>query len=130
MGDRYDMGFDPANGEDNSVFLLCSIGDNGEFRTIKECDFLCLAEGTQYKGEGVKCGIFTFKATTCEENIRALAGYPSAEYLKLSTSFSKMLESVTRANTLLKKVMDICKGMKRRKTTYKTIKRNHAKRNR
>lgn len=130
MGDRFDISIDLAEGEDKSVSILCCIDDNGEYHPVKECDYLYLADGTQYKGEGVKCGSFTFRTTTSEENIRALAGYPSAEYLKLSTSFSKMLESVTKANALLKRIMDIRKGMKRRKTTFKTIKRNCAKRNR
>lgn len=130
MGDRLDISIDFAKGEDKSVSTLCLIDNNGEYHPVKVYDSLCLADGTQYKGERVKCGSLTFRTTTSEENFRALAGYPSAEYLKLSTSFSKMLASVTKANALLKIIVDMRKGMKQRKTTFKTVKRNCAKRNR
>lgn len=107
MEDRYDISVDIGEGKDYSVATLFEIYDNGEYRPIATMDVICNTCDIQrsgYVGLDLSCeGKFSF-----------------------SSPFSLIrLQQYTKQ--LLAYRVDIGK---RRKTTYKTIRRDCAKRNR
>lgn len=107
MGDRYDISVDIGEGKDKSVATLFGIYDNGEYRPIATMDVICNTCDIQrsgYVGLDFSCvGKFSF-----------------------SSPFSLIrLQQYTKQ--LLGYRVDIGR---RRKTTYKTIRRDCAKRNR
>lgn len=107
MEDRYDLSVDISDGKDKAVATLLEIYDNGEYRPIATMDVICNTCDIQrsgYVGLDLSCeGKFSF-----------------------SSPFSLIrLQQYTKQ--LLAYRVDIGK---RRKTTYKTIRRDCAKRNR
>lgn len=107
MEDRYDISVDISNGKDKAVATLLEIGEDGEYRPIVTMDVIrntCDIQRSGYVCLDLSCeGKFSF-----------------------SSPFSLIrLQQYTKQ--LLGYRVDI--GT-RRKTTYKTIRRDCAKRNR
>lgn len=107
MEDRYDISVDIGEGRDKCVATLLEIGENGEYRPIVTMDVIrntCDIQRSGYVCLDLSCeGKFSF-----------------------SSPFSLIrLQQYTKQ--LLAYRVDIGK---RRKTTYKTIRRDCAKRNR
>ena len=114
MEDRYDISVDIGEGKDYSVTTLF---ENGEYRPIAVCDTISFADSVQRSGYvGVEAGELTFSAeivNVSDYALRALFGLDFVRDMK---------------NALLSYCVYTCGT--RRKTTYKTIRRDCAKRNR
>lgn len=115
MEDRYDISVDTGDGKDRSVSTLFKIGENGEYRPIAVCDSISFADSVQRSGYvGVEAGELSFSAEVVPYSHDALC-----ELFGLRDACIRMLERIEKMAT-----------GKRRKTTYKTIRRDCAKRNR
>lgn len=77
---------------------------------------------------GVDMGEYTLSLETANKALEHLTGL-RVEYERLRDSLDKMFKSWNGCNFLMCRLLDRFKGMKRRKTTYKTIRRDCAKRN-
>ena len=129
MGDRYDISVDIGEGKDYSVATLF---ENGEYRPIAVCDSISFADSVQRSGYvGVEAGELTFSAEVVDVDDYALRGLfsLSKEMELLGVSFKKLLDSQIAYWDLIVSLCNQVKGSKRRKTTYKTIRRDCAKRN-
>lgn len=127
------VGVDAAEGKDKSVSTLFKIGENGEYRPIAVCDSISFADSVQRSGYvGVEAGELTFSAEIVDVDDYALRGLfgLSKEMELLGVSFKKLLDSQIAYWDLMVSLYNRVKGSKRRKTTYKTIRRDCAKRNR
>lgn len=133
MEDRYDISVDIGEGKDKSVATLFKIGENGEYRPIAVCDSISFADSVQRSGYvGVEAGELTFSTKIVDVDDYALRGLfsLSKEMELLGVSFKKLLDSQIAYWDLIVSLCNQVKGSKRRKTTYKTIRRDCAKRNR
>lgn len=78
---------------------------------------------------GVDMGEYTLSFETANKTLEYLTGL-RVEYERLTDTLDKMFKSWNECNILMCRLLDRFKSMKRRKTTYKTIRRDCAKRNR
>lgn len=123
----YKIGVDVGNGKDYSVATLF---ENGEYRTIAVCDSISFADSVQRNGYvGVDMVEYTLSPETANKMFEYLTGLRE-EYERLGDSLAKALKSWNECNGLMYWFIDRFKGMKHRKTTYRTIRRDCAKRNR
>lgn len=130
MGDRYDISVDI--GEDNSwsVNTLCRIGEDGRYIPVIPTDSLSFADSVQRSGYvGVEAGELSFSAEVVDirlhEIIYRLCGL-NAEWERISEALDRTIRSWEECCRLCERLQ----YRKRRKTTYKTIRRDCAKRNR
>lgn len=127
MEDRYDISVDIGEGRDYSVATLFK---DGKYRPIEVCDTIGFGSDVEHNGYvGVDMGEYTLSPETVNRALEYLTGL-RVEYERLSDSLDKMFKTWNRCNILMCRLLERSKGMKRRKTTYKTIRRNCAKRNR
>ena len=130
MEDRYDIRVDMGEGKDYSVATLF---ENGEYRPIAVCDSISFADSVQKSGYvGVEAGNLSFSAEIVDVDdyaLRGLLGW-SKEMELQCVSFKKLLDSQMACCDLMVFLCNQVKGSKRRKTTYKTIRHDCAKRNR
>lgn len=130
MEDRYDISVDIGDGKDYSVATLF---ENGEYRPIALSDTISFGSDVEHSGYvGVEAGEYTFSAEIVD-----VADYALRELLGLfkemelqGVAFKKLLDSQIAYWDLMVSLCNQVKGSKRRKTTYKTIRRDCAKRNR
>lgn len=130
MEDRYDISVDIGEGKDYSVATLF---ENGEYRPIAVCDSISFADSVQRSGYvGVEAGKLTFSAEIVDVDDYALRGLFDLpkEMELLGVSIKKLLDSQIAYWDLMVSLCNRVKGGKQRKTTYKTIRRDCAKRNR
>lgn len=114
MGDRYDISVDIGEGKDYSVATLF---EDGEYRPIEVIDSISFGDSVQRSGYvGVEAGELTFSAEIVNVSDYALRALFGLDFVRDMT------------NALLSYCVDTCGT--RRKTTYKTIRRDCAKRNR
>jgi hypothetical protein len=112
MEDRYDIGIDIGEGKDYSVATLF---EDGEYRPIAVCDTISFGSDVEHSGYvGVEAGELSFSAEVVPYSHDALC-----ELFGLRDACIRLLERIEKMAT-----------GKRRKTTYKTIRRDCAKRNR
>ena len=112
MGDRYDIGFDMGDGKDYSVATLFK---DGEYRPIAVCDAISFGSDVARSGYvGIEAGELSFSAEVVPYSHEALCLLFGWDYVQPLIDYYEGL-FVSR---------------KRRKTTYKTIRRDCAKRNR
>lgn len=78
---------------------------------------------------GVDVGEYTLSPEMANKTLEYLTGLRE-EYERLGDALAKALKSWNECNGLMCYLVDRFKGMKHRKTTYKTIRRDCAKRNR
>ena len=131
MEDRYDISVDI--GEDNSRSIATMIGEDGKHITVIPTDSLSLADSVQRSGYvGVEAGELTFSAEIVDVDYCALRGLfgLSKEMELQGVAFKKLIDSRIAYWDLMVSLCNQVKGNKRRKTTYKTIRRDCAKRNR
>ena len=130
MEDRYNISVDIGEGKDYSAATLY---ENGECRPIAVCDAISFADSVQRSGYvGVEAGELTFSSEIVDVDdcaLRELFGL-FKEMELLGVSFKKLLDSQIAYWDLIVSLCNQVKGSKRRKTTYKTIRRDCAKRNR
>ena len=107
MEDRYDISVDIGKGKDKGVATLLEIGDNGEYRPIATMDVICNTCDIQRSG-------YVDLDLSCEGKFSFISPFSLIR-----------LQQYTKQ--LLGYRVDIGR---RRKTTYKTIRRDCAKRNR
>lgn len=130
MGDRYDISIDVGEGKDYSVATLF---ESGEYCPIAVCDSISFADSVQRSGYvGVEAGELTFSADIVDVDYYALRGFLGlSKAVELQcAAFKKLLDSQIAYWDLMVSLCNQVKGSKRRKTTYKTIRRDCAKRNR
>ena len=130
MEDRYDISVDIGEGKDYSVATLF---ENGEYRPIAVSDSISFADSVQRSGYvGVEAGELTFSAKIVDVDYYALRGLFgwSKEMELQGVALKKLLDSQIAYWDLMVSLCNQVKGSKRRKTTYKTIRRDCAKRNR
>lgn len=136
MEDRYDISVDTGKGKDRGVQCWIRIGDDGKYipaTVIDTTTTISLADSVQRSGYvGVEAGELTFSAEIVDVDDYALRGLLSLskEMELLGVSFKKLLDSQIAYWDLMVSLCNQVKGSKRRKTTYKTIRRDCAKRNR
>ena len=116
MGDRYDISVDIGEGKDKTFATFLRIGEDGKYIPVISTDSLTLAESIQRKNYGVESKKYTFSAEIVDVDCCALRGFFGLDFVR------------DMMNALLSYRVDTCG--KRRKTTYKTIRRDCAKRNR
>ena len=130
MEDRYDISVDIGEGKDYSVATLF---ENGEYRPIAVSDSISFGDSVQRSGYvGIEAGELTFSAEAVDVDyyaLRELFGW-SKEMELQGVAFKKLLDSRIAYWDLMVSLCNQVKGSKRRKTTYKTIRRDCAKRNR
>lgn len=127
MEDMYDIGVDIGEGKDYGVATLFV---NGECRPIALSDTISFGGNVGRSGYvGVDMGEYTLSPETVNKALEYLTGL-SVEYERLSDTLDKMFKSWNECNVMICRLLDRFKGMKRRKTTYRTIRRDCAKRNR
>lgn len=145
MGDRYDIGVDTAE-----VKFRCWNRDDQE-RLLNELDPMAHdiwqkpIEGTISfdVGEGedksmmsvydIKTGKYEFSAEVSEHSrdiLRMLFGGWSEEFNAQSVAFNRLLKTYEDWAKWIERFCSLARKGKRRKTTYKTIRRDCAKRNR
>lgn len=123
MGDRYDIGVDIGEGKDYSVATTfrCWNRDDQE-RLLDELDPMA-------HDLGVEAGEYTFSAEVVDirphEIIYHLCGL-NAEWERISEVLDRTIRSWEECLRLCERLQ----YRKRRKTTYRTIRRDCAKRNR
>lgn len=127
MEDRYDISVDTAEGKDKSVATLF---ENGEYRPIAVCDTISFGGDVEHSGYvGVESGEYTFSAEVVDirphEIIYHLCGL-NAEWQRISEALERTIRSMDECCRLCERLQH----RKCRKTTYKTIRKNCAKRNR
>lgn len=130
MGDGYDIGVDTAEGKDKSIATLF---ENGEYRPIALSDTISFGSDVEHSGNvGVEAGELTFSAEIVDVDYCALSELLGLfkEMELIGVSFKKLLDSQIAYWDLMVYLCNQVKGSKRRKTTYKTIRRDCAKRNR
>lgn len=114
MEDRYDISVDIGEGKDYSVATLF---ENGEYRPIAVTDSISFGDSVQRSGYvGVEAGELSFSAEIVDVDDYALRVLFDLDFVRDTT------------NALFSYCVDTCS--RRRKTTYKTIRRDCAKRNR
>jgi hypothetical protein len=120
MEDRYNISVDVGEGKDKGVKCWIRIGDDGKYipaTVIDTTTTLSFADSVQRSGYvGVEAGELTFSAEIVDVDDYALRGLFCLDFVR------------DMANALLSYRVDTCS--RRRKTTYKTIRRDCAKRNR
>lgn len=115
MGDRYDIGVDIGEGKDKAFATLFRIGEDGKYIPVIPTDSLFLSDSIQ--GDGyvvVDSGVVTFSSEIvpyCQDTLSVLFGWKNVRPL---------IGCHERCRVLTKRC----------KTTYKTIRRDCAKRNR
>lgn len=124
------VGVDVGEGKDKSIATLFKIGENGEYRPIAFSDTISFGsdvEGGDYVG--VEAGEYTFSVEVVDmgqhEFLWRLCG--------LNEEWERISEALDRAIRSWEECCRLCERLqyrKRRKTTYKTIRRDCAKRNR
>ena len=118
MEDRYDIGVDIGEGKDRGVQCWIRIGDDGKYipaTVIDTTTTISLADSVQRSGYvGVEAGELSFSAEVVPYSHDILC-----ELFGLRDACIRLLERIEKMAT-----------GKRRKTTYKTIRRDCAKRNR
>lgn len=123
MGDRYDFG----------VATLFAIGENGEYRPIEAIDSISFGGDAEHSGYvGVEAGELSFSAEVSEHSrdiIRMLFGL-SDEFNAQSVAFSRLLKTYDEFAEWMERFYSLARKGKCRKTTYRTIRRDCAKRNR
>lgn len=127
------VGVDIAEGKDKSIATLFKIGENGEYIPIAVSDTISFGDSVQRSGYvGVEAGELSFSAEIVDVDYYALRGFfgLSKDMELLGVSFKKLLDSQIAYWDLMASLCNRVKGMKHRKTTYKTIRRDCAKRNR
>lgn len=136
MEDRYDIGVDIGEGKDKGVQCWIRIGDDGKYipaTVIDTTTTISLADSVQRSGYvGVEAGELTFSAEIVDVDyyaLRELLGLFKEMELQ-GVAFKKLLDSQIAYWDLMVSLCNQVKGSKRRKTTYKTIRRDCAKRNR
>ena len=133
MGDRYDISVDIGEGNSRSVATLFRIGEDGKYIPMISTDSLTLADSVQRSGYvGVEAGELTFSTKIVDVDDYALRGLLGLfkEMELQGVAFKKLLDSQIAYWDLMVSLCNQVKGSKRRKTTYKTIRRDCAKRNR
>ena len=114
MEERYYIGVDIGEGKDYSVVTLF---ENGEYRPIQFIDSISLDGDVERRGYvGVEAGELTFSTKIVGVDDYALRELFDLDFVR------------DMANALFSYCVDTCG--KRRKTTYKTVRRDCAKRNR
>lgn len=121
MEDRYDISVDIGDGKDYSVATLF---ENGEYRPIAVCNAISFSGDVEHSGY-VSAEIVDVDYCA----LRELFGL-FKEMELIGVSFKKLLDSQIAYWDLMVSLCNQVKGNKRRKTTYKTIRRDCAKRNR
>ena len=120
MEDRYDISVDIGEGKDKGVQYWIRIGDDGKYipaSVIDTTTTISLADSVQRSGYiGVEAGELTFSAKIVDVDDYVLRVLFGLDFVR----------DMTKA--LLGYCVDTCGN--RRKTTYKTIRRDCAKRNR
>lgn len=133
MEDRYDISVDTSEGKDKSIATLFKIGENGEYRPIALCDTISFGSDVGHSGYvGVDIGELSFSAEIVDVDycaLRELFGW-SKEMELQGVAFKRLLDSRMAYWDLMVSLCNQVKGRKRRKTTYRTIRRDCAKRNR
>ena len=130
------VGVDVGEGKDKGVQCWIRIGDDGKYIPVTVIDTtttISLADSVQRSGYvGVEAGELTFSAEIVDVDDYALRGLfdLSKEMELLGVSIKKLLDSKIAYWDLMVSLCNQVKGSKRRKTTYKTIRRDCAKRNR
>ena len=127
MGDRYDISVDTGDGKDYSVATLF---ENGEYRPIALSDTISFGSDVEHSGYmGVEAGELSFSAEVVDirphEIIYRLCGL-NEEWERLSEVLDRTIRSWEEFCRLCERIQH----RKHRKTTYKTIRRDCAKRNR
>lgn len=127
MEDRYDISVDIGEGKDYSVTTLF---ENGEYRPIEVTDSISFVSDVEHSGYvGVEAGEYTFSAEVVDiiphEIIYHLFGL-TAEWERISEALDRTIRSWEECCRLCERLQ----YRKRRKTTYRTIRRDCAKRNR
>ena len=127
MEDRYDISVDMGDGKDYSVATLF---ENGEYRPIALSDTISFGSDVEHSGYvGVEAGELSFSAEVVDirphEIIYRLCGL-NAEWERISEALDRTIRSWDECCRLCERIQ----YRKRRKTTYKTIRRDCAKRNR
>lgn len=126
----YKIGVDVGNGKGYSIVTLF---ENGEYRPIAVCDTISLGGDVERSGYvGVDAGELTFSGKIVDVDDYALRGlFSLSKAMELQgVSFKKLLDSQIAYWDLMVALCNRVKGSKRRKTTYKAIRRDCAKRNR
>lgn len=119
MEDRYDISVDIGEDNSRSVATLCRIGEDGKYIPVITTDSLSFAGSVQRSGY----------VDVDDYALRGLFGL-FKEMELIGVSFKKLLDSQIAYWDLMVSLCNQIKGSKRRKTTYKTIRRDCAKRNR
>jgi hypothetical protein len=126
MGDRYDIGVDVGEGKDKTFATLLRIGEDGKYVPVISTDNITWADSIQRTGYvGAEAREYTFSAevTYVQEVFNSLCDF-SKDCERIAKSLPKVIKSWTE-------FIYACEGFrgKQRKTTYKTIRRDCAKRN-
>ena len=135
-GDLDIVGVDIGEGKDKGVQCWIRIGDDGKYipaTVIDTTTTISFADSVQRSGYvGVEAGELSFSAEVVDVDDYALRGLfgLSKEMELIGVSFKKLLDSQIAYWDLMVSLCNRVKGSKRRKTTYKTIRRDCAKRNR
>ena len=116
MEDRYDISVDIGEGKDKGVQCWIRIGEDGKYIPVISTDSFTLADSIQRKNYGIESRKYTFSAEIVDVDHYALRRLFGLDFVRDMT------------NALLSYRVDTCG--KQRKTTYKTIRRDCAKRNR
>lgn len=120
MEDRYDISVDIGEGKDKGVQCWIRIGDDGKYipaTVIDTTTTISFADSVQRSGYvGVESGEYTFSADIVDVDDYVLRALFDLDFVRDMT------------NALLSYCVDTCG--RRRKTTYKTIRRDCAKKNR
>lgn len=135
MEDRYDISVNIGEGKDKGVQCWIRIGDDGKYipaTVIDTTTTLSFADSVQRSGYvGVESREYTCSAKIVDVDDYALGGLSCLhkEMELLGVAFKKLLDSQIAYWDLMVSLCNQVKGSKRRKTTYKTIRRDCAKRN-
>lgn len=127
MEDRYDISVDVGDGKDYGVATLL---ENGEYRPIALSDTISFGSDVEHSGYvGVEAGELSFSAEVVDirphEIIYRLCGL-NAEWERISEVLDRTIRSWEECCRLCERLQ----YRKHRKTTYKTIRRDCAKKNR
>jgi hypothetical protein len=115
MGDRYDISVDIGEDNSRSIATLFRIGEDGKYIPLAVSDTISFGSDVEHSGYvGVEAGELSFSAEVVPYSHDALC-----ELFGLRDACIRLLERIEKMAT-----------GKRRKTTYKTIRRDCAKRNR
>lgn len=126
----YKIGVDVGNGKGYSIVTLF---ENGEYRPIAVCDTISFGGDVERSSYvGVEAGELTFSGKIVDVDDYALRGlFSLSKEMELQgVSFKKLLDSQIAYWDLMVALCNRVKGSKCSKTTYKTIRRDCAKRNR